>query len=182
MSKSYEDYDKTTAGDRFAAGAKVFGLSLTGALVGCVIPFFLLCVFDIASAPLYVLAGCGAMIFYGIFISKDARRWYDHFLLILSVALGTFFVQFLTHVVYYSSLWEIEGRTMGALSKAVYMYFTHPFFDEITSKGIVTDSGSLSVYTFLIISFVCAVIGLYVTFLFVLASDNGDGHSRRKKS
>jgi len=179
MARSFEDYDKVTVGDTFAAGAKVFGLTLAGALVGCVVPFFLLCAFDIVSAFLYILAGCSAMIFYGIFITKEARRWYDHLLLILSVGLATFFSQFLTHVVYYSSKWDIEGLSLGPLRKAVYIYFTHPVLDEITSKGIITDSGSLSVYTFLIISLVCAIVGIYVAFLFVLASDKNDGSKKR---
>ena len=182
MSKSFENYDKVTAKDKAAVAARAFGLGFIGALIGCVLPVVLLCMFDIASAPMYAFAGCGAMVFYGVFLPEDERRWYDHISLIVSASLATFMAQFFTHVAYYSALWSLEGTEMNAFQKATYVFFSKPAFNKITSEGIISDSGSLSVYTIYLISLVFVIIGMYIAYLFVLASDKEEKKKKNKKA
>ena len=54
-------------------------------------------------------------------------------------------------------------------------------FDGISAGKLMTDDGSFSVWTVYFISLAVVLIGIYVTFLFVLASDKPEKDNKRNK-
>lgn len=181
MSKSYQDYDKVTVSDRILSLLRVFVLGVLGALVGSLPAVILLCFFNISAGLLYLLTGCGSMVFYGMFLKKEDRRWPDHIALILSMSIGVYISQFVSYMLHYAPLWDLEGQEMNRFQKALFAYFRHVNFDQLTLHGIVTSDGAFSVYTVLISSLVIALIGMYATFLFVLANDREGTEKESKK-
>jgi hypothetical protein len=57
-------------------------------------------------------------------------------------------------------------------------YFIDPVFDGMSSGKLMTDDGSFSVWTVYFISLAVVLIGIYVTFLFVLASDDSEKNKK----
>lgn len=181
MGKSYQDYDKTTASDRILSLLRVFVLGVLGSLVGTLPAIIVICFFSINAGLFYLLTGCGCMVFYGTFFKKENRWWPDHIVLVLALFAGTFLSQFVTHILHYAPMWELQGREMNRFQKAFFVYFQNGYFDQLTREGnIITRDGGFSVYTVLIMYFVIALIGMYATFLFVLASDR-EGQPKKKK-
>ena len=181
MGKSYQDYDKVTVSGRLLSLLRVFVLGVLGTLVGTLPAIILLCFFDINAGLLYLLTGCGCMIFYGTFLKKEDRWWPDHIVLILSLGIGVYVSQFVTYMLHYAPLWDLEGREMNRFQKALFAYFSHVKFDQLTLHGIITNDGALSVYTVLFTSLVTALIGMYATFLFILANDRPGKSKKTKK-
>lgn len=179
MGKSYQDYDRKTGLDRFLSLLKVFLFGFLGTLVGSLPVVILLCFFDVNAGLLQLLTGCGCMVFYSSFLKAEERWWPDHLLLPVSLAAGVFFSQLATYMLHYAPLWDLEGRPMNRIQKTFFAYFRHAEFDRLTAEGLITNDGALSVYTVLISSFVIALIGMYATFLFVLASGK-EKHSGKK--
>jgi putative flippase GtrA len=173
MGKSYLDYDKVTWKDVVLRYLKVCGLALGGALVGCIPVIVVINFFDWESYLLYFLAGVGAMIFYGIFFQKEDRRWYDHFGIVIFAFLGTLIGQILNYFIYYAPQWVSPAfEKISYLERTMRAYFIAPVFDGMSSGKLMTDDGSFSVWTVYFISLAVVLIGIYVTFLFVLASDD----------
>jgi putative flippase GtrA len=173
MGKSYLDYDKVTWKDVVLRYLKVCGLALGGALVGCIPVIVVINFFDWESYLLYFLAGVGAMIFYGIFFQKEDRRWYDHFGIVIFAFLGTLIGQIVNYFIYYAPQWVSPAfEKISYLERTMRAYFIAPVFDGMSSGKLMTDDGSFSVWTVYFISLAVVLIGIYVTFLFVLASDD----------
>lgn len=178
MSRSYMDYDKETSGDKVKRYLKVCGLSFAGALIGCILIILLFCFLDWEYYALYFLAGMGAMVFYGAFMKKEERHWYDHFGVVITAFLATLLGQIVNYMIYYAPEWGSPAFSeLSVFERTMQAYFTNPSFDTL-ANGIVTDGGAFSVWSVYFISLIAVVVGLYVTFLFVLASDN----PREKKS
>ena len=173
MGKSYLDYDKVTWKDVVLRYLKVCGLALGGALVGCIPVIVVINFFYWESYLLYFLAGVGAMIFYGIFFQKEDRRWYDHFGIVIFAFLGTLIGQMVNYFIYYAPQWVSPAfEKISYLERTMRAYFIAPVFDGMSSGKLMTDDGSFSVWTVYFISLAVVLIGIYVTFLFVLASDD----------
>jgi hypothetical protein len=157
----------------------VFGLSLGGALVGCIPVIAIINIFDWESYILYFLAGVGAMVFYGIFMRNDVRKWYDHFGIVIFAALGTLLGQMINYFIYYAPQWVSPAhKDISNFSRTIRAYFIDPTFDAFSSGKIVTDDATFSVWTVYLISLMVVILGIYITFLFVLAS----GESENKKT
>ena len=182
MGKSYLDYDKVTWKDVVLRYFKVCGLSLGGALLGCIPVIAVINFFDWESYLLYVLAGVGAMVFYGVFFHKEDRRWYDHFGIVIFAALGTLLGQIINYMIYYAPQWVSPAfEKMGYFERTMKAYFIDPVFDGISAGKLMTDDGSFSGWTVYFISLAVVLIGIYVTFLFVLASDKPEKDNKRNK-
>ena len=179
MGKSYLDYDKVTWKDVVLRYLKVCGLALGGALVGCIPVIVVINFFDWESYLLYFLAGVGAMIFYGIFFQKEDRRWYDHFGIVIFAFLGTLIGQMVNYFIYYAPQWVSPAfEKISYLERTMRAYFIAPVFDGMSSGKLMTDDGSFSVWTVYFISLAVVLIGIYVTFLFVLASDDSEKNKK----
>jgi putative flippase GtrA len=179
MGKSYLDYDKVTWKDVVLRYLKVCGLALGGALVGCIPVIVVINFFDWESYLLYFLAGVGAMIFYGIFFQKEDRRWYDHFGIVIFAFLGTLIGQIVNYFIYYAPQWVSPAfEKISYLERTIRAYFIAPVLDGMSSGKLMTDDGSFSVWTVYFISLAVVLIGIYVTFLFVLASDDSEKNKK----
>ena len=181
MSKSYQDYDKITASERILSLLRVFVLGVLGTLVGTLPAIILLCFFDINAGLLYLLTGCGCMLFYSMFLKKENRWWPDHIILPISLTIGVYISQFVTYMLHYAPMWNLEGQEMNRFQKALFAYFKHAKFDQLTLHGIITDDGAFSVYTVFFTSLAVALVGMYATFLFVLANDREETSGKEKK-
>ena len=147
--------------------------------MGCIPVIVVINFFYWESYLLYFLAGVGAMIFYGIFFQKEDRRWYDHFGIVIFAFLGTLIGQMVNYFIYYAPQWVSPAfEKISYLERTMRAYFIAPVFDGMSSGKLMTDDGSFSVWTVYFISLAVVLIGIYVTFLFVLASDDSEKNKK----
>lgn len=171
MKKTFENYDKLTAGDVIKDKLKVFGLGIAGSIV-CAIPYFVLLQFNVSSIALFILSGIGAMIFYAVFGKKDGRNVWDHLILIASTLIGSFIAFCTAYITHYAPLWTLEGHEDFSNFQKLWFALSHARVDYFEKGKLITDGGSFSIWTTLIAAFVFAIIGMYIAFIFVLISNN----------
>ena len=180
MSKTFEDYDKRTVGDVFAEKLKVLGLGLAGALVGG-IPYFVLQLFKINSTAMLFMCGACAMIFFAAFGKSEVRKIVDRLILIVCAVFGSAVTIITLLLTVTLPPWNspIESVTTP-FQKLVYL-FKHSRPDTIEDGKIFIDAyGNFSIWTVLIAGAIFAVVGMYIAFVFVVISRNGDNKKRKK--
>lgn len=170
MKKTYENYDKLTAGDVIVDKLKVFGLGIAGAIL-CSIPYFVLLSLNISSIALFILTGMGATVFYAALGKKDGKNIFDHLILIIATLIATFLVFCISYLTHYAPMWTLDGREdMTSFEKLAYA-LTHAKFDYFEGGKLVTDSGTFSVFTMIIAAVIFAIVGIYIAFIFVAISN-----------
>lgn len=179
MKKTFENYDKLTAGEKVAGKLKFAGWAILGALVGA-LPYFVLLQFGISSVFLYVLCGMGAMTFYAAFGKGNGKSFIDRTIVLISNLIGTFIAFCTTYITHYAPMWTLDGREDLSNVEKLFFELGHAHVDRIENGRLITDGGSFSFWTVLIAAGIFAVIGMYVALIFVLVSSRDDKKKGKK--
>jgi prolipoprotein diacylglyceryltransferase len=165
MAKSFENYEKETAGDKVKYWLKLVGIAFAGALVGALPYATLLCAMGVNSQAVMLLCGAGAVVFYIALGHGRLNRFGAHAVLVPTTLAATVITNFMCTLIHYApQMADIETRPMSNLGKAVYIY-THARLDTFSKEGLITDGGTFSIYTILFASVFFAIVGIYVAML-----------------
>lgn len=182
MAKSFENYEKETAGDKFKYWLRLTGIALAGALVGALPYAGLLCVLGVSSQAVMLLCGAGAVAFYVAIGNGKLNRFGAHAVLVPTTLVATVITNFMCTLIHYApQMADIETRPMSNLGKTFYIY-THARLDTFSKEGLITDGGTFSIYTILFASIFFAIVGLYVAMLLLWKWAKKEESEKSKRS